>query len=390
MNDLSEWLITRIRVQGFRSLHDSQVHFDPVTVLVGPNSSGKSSIVDSLSFLQEALLNSPEAAFRSRGGFSAVLTNLGKKPEKTEGGRLADQVAIEVQVKSRAGDFFEGTYSVRFGMDAAQRLVVLQERAATVTGADQEVHSFAVEGGKWIEAANGVEPRIAPDRLVLPLLSGLRDFLPLYNALTSVRYYEVSPQAVSAPHEPERGMVLSADGSNAASVLKQIHKANPPLYEKVVQSLASIVSEIKNVRPKDLDRFITLEFEETISSRNTAQFEARSMSEGTLRALAVLLAIYAMEPSATIILEEPERAIHPGAAAVLAEAIQEAGQRTQILVTTHSPDLITYFSLASLRAVKRERGITVVGPVKDAQIDAIKESLFTAGEIHRFEGLSPS
>lgn len=92
-----------------------------------------------------------------------------------------------------------------------------------------------------------------------------------------------------------------------------------------------------------------------------------------------------------IAFEEPEAAVHPGAAAVLAEALQEAGLRTQVLLTTHSPDLITRFDVDALRAVDRNAsGVTVIAPIVESQREAIRRRLFTAGELHRIEGLRPS
>lgn len=388
MADLSEWIITRLRIQGFRSLQDVTLTLEPVTVLVGPNGAGKSSLVSALVFLQDSLLNSPEQAFRTLGGFESLCTNLGA-PSTDRHPKRADSIALDVEISSRAADVFRGNYFVRFKSTGDGNWEIDKEIGETFTGIEQEKHYFEVQQGKWVQSVDGIEPRLAANRLALPLLSGVSDFLPLYTALSSIRYYDVSSQAISALHEPDQSHVLSTDGSNAASVLRYLQK-DKDLFGRVMQTLQRIVGSVRKVTARESGRFLTLSFEETISGRTTANFEAQQMSEGTLRALGVLLAAYTLEPSALIILEEPERAIHPGAAAALAEALQEAGLRTQILVTTHSPDLITYFDIEGLRAVKREKGITQVGTIKPAQMESIKESLFTAGEIHRFEGLSPS
>jgi len=115
------------------------------------------------------------------------------------------------------------------------------------------------------------------------------------------------------------------------------------------------------------------------------------MSDGTLHALGILLAAYQENPPTLIAFEEPEARVHPGAAAVLAEALQEAGLRTQVLLTTHSPDLITRFDVDALRAVERTAsGATVIAPIAESQREAIIHRLFTAGELHRIEGLRPS
>ena len=67
----------------------------------------------------------------------------------------------------------------------------------------------------------------------------------------------------------------------------------------------------------------------------------------------------------------------------------EAANRTQVLATTHSPDLIDRLPIDSLRAVHIEDGCTKVGPVSETQAAAVQDELFTSGELHSMEGLQP-
>ncbi len=385
--EISEWLISRLRVQGFRSLQDITLELAPVTILVGPNGAGKSSLVSALTFFRDALLQSPEMALRQRGGMERLLTNLGTTASSRPAAQ-ADSLSLEVEVASRAPGLFRGVYFVRF-KPQANGWQIAREIAETWTGVSHDHLIFEVEQGKWLKSVSGLEPRLAPDRLALPLLSGAAGFLPLYNALTTVRRYDVNPQSMGALHEPDQQIILETDGGNAASVLLHLQKEDPQRFERVLQTLGRVIGSIQKVTPKTIGRALTIAFEETLTGKRSASFDAEQMSEGALRTLGILLAAYTLDPSALILLEEPERAIHPGAAAALAEALQEAGLRTQIVATTHSPDLISHFDLESLRAVKREKGLTQVGPVKPAQLESIRQNLFTAGEIHRFEGLTP-
>ena len=83
-------------------------------------------------------------------------------------------------------------------------------------------------------------------------------------------------------------------------------------------------------------------------------------------------------------------AIHPGAMAVLAETMKEASLRGQLLVSTHSPDLINLLPLDSIRAVTAEDGSTRVGRIAEHQLRAVKDKLFLPGELHSLEGLQPA
>ena len=96
------------------------------------------------------------------------------------------------------------------------------------------------------------------------------------------------------------------------------------------------------------------------------------------------------DPAPSLIgLEEPELAIHPGAMAVLSDTMMEAALRGQILVATHSPDLIDRLPIECIRAVIAEDGLTKVGRVAEHQLESVRENLFTAGELHSMEGLQP-
>jgi predicted ATPase len=117
------------------------------------------------------------------------------------------------------------------------------------------------------------------------------------------------------------------------------------------------------------------------------------MSDGTLRALGVLTALFQgnSDHSPSLIgIEEPETALHPAASAALREALVRAGERTQVLVTSHSPDLLDDVAIPadSLLVVVSEEGATRVAPVDGASRQAIRDHLYSAGELLRLDQLS--
>src|SRR5262249_43594239 len=124
------------------------------------------------------------------------------------------------------------------------------------------------------------------------------------------------------------------------------------------------------------------------------EFWAQSMSDGTLRALGVLVAAFQPGGSVrpTLIgIEEPEIAVHPAAAAVLREALAEASESRQVVVRSHSPDLLDDPAIVpdALLAVRADGGSTVVGKLDAAGRMALQERLYTAGELLRLDQLTP-
>ena len=121
------------------------------------------------------------------------------------------------------------------------------------------------------------------------------------------------------------------------------------------------------------------------------------MSDGTLRALGALVAVMQLvkrtQPASLVGIEEPETALHPAAAGILMDALREAGTHTQVLITTHSPDLLDQISPEKgdrLMAVQASRGTTEIGPVDEASLKAIENHLYSPGELLRMDQLEPN
>lgn len=121
-------------------------------------------------------------------------------------------------------------------------------------------------------------------------------------------------------------------------------------------------------------------------------FEATCMSDGTLRALAMLLAVYQEPLPSLLMIEEPEASMHPGALGAIGDIIRAAALRTQVVVTTHSPELLDakWVEDRHLRIVYWHAGSTHVGPVESVSRQALRERLFGAGELLRANALEPT
>lgn len=130
-------------------------------------------------------------------------------------------------------------------------------------------------------------------------------------------------------------------------------------------------------------------------SEHPWKFFAGSMSDGTLRALGVLVALGQASdernPVRLIGIEEPESAIHPAATTVLLEALLDAASQTQVIVTSHSPDLLESREISDeqIVAVAAEEGVTVLGPLTDVGRSALREHLYSPGELLRMSQLEP-
>ena len=115
------------------------------------------------------------------------------------------------------------------------------------------------------------------------------------------------------------------------------------------------------------------------------------MSDGTLRALGILLAFMQKNRPLFIGLEEPEATLHPEALSSIMEIIRSFSRTSQVLVTTHSPELLDekWLEAENLRIVSWEKGITQVQPLGAMSTQALQEHLMGAGELFRSNALQP-
>lgn len=118
-------------------------------------------------------------------------------------------------------------------------------------------------------------------------------------------------------------------------------------------------------------------------------YDAIQLSDGTLRVFGLLLALYQVPAPRLLLIEEPEQNVQPGVLAVLADAFKEASTRTQIIVTTHSPNFVDHFSPEEVRVTSSRRGATVIAPIKAAQKHAVQKHLLSLSEFMLAEGLVP-
>jgi predicted ATPase len=98
-----------------------------------------------------------------------------------------------------------------------------------------------------------------------------------------------------------------------------------------------------------------------------------------------LLAVYQSQPAALIAIEEPESTIHPAAAEILMDILIDGTERSQVLLTTHSPDVLDNKRLldSQIVAVESAQGVAQITPLTETTRDVIRQRLYTAGELLR-------
>ncbi len=390
MSAIKRTTITRLQVRNYRSLHDIDIALGPVTILAGPNGAGKSNIIDALRFVRDALTRGVREAIRSRGGQRNISY---RQPARD--GNISAEMCL-------SGPVWSGKYAFTLETGGDSPLIKQEKLSVipTETSSGEEPITTRLEFryGKLITGKNRKGRLFQEDMNFdvsegLLAISGLRSVVPdvnrIYQFLGSMGFYNISPQRLRAPQPDAEIWPLDEDGRNLCSVLRHLKKKNLQEGKSLINALKALVSRIADYSVTSAGAWLVtnLRYDLLRQGLSPPSFELALESDGTLRMLGLLTALYQVPPLPLLAIEEPELNIHPDGSGVLGDVLQEAGLRSQVLVTTHSPDMIDMFPPDTLRVVEKEDGATKSGPLLRNQREAIAENLFSLGELMRIEGL---
>jgi predicted ATPase len=374
-------VIRTLILERFRSIPAETVAFDNPTFLVGRNGSGKSNFKDAIDFLAEAMASPLQAVFDKRGGVGAVRN-------RTSGKGRPPNLGLGVIFGRLEGNVRRGRYAFEIRARANQGFEVLREQCVTETDSGQ-VFWFDRYRGVFRSNLAGLKPALEPASLGLPVVGGETSFAPIVRTLAGMKTYAIEPSRLREMQDPDRGTALKSDGSNAASVLQEIRRRSPDDAERIGEVLAAIVPHTTLVRPIKHGNKLALEFTQEWGQGKRLKFEAFSMSDGTLRALGLLTAVYQRPRPSLLVIEEPEATIHPGALGAILDLLRHSSRFMQLVVTTHSPDVLDaeWLEDRHFRIVGWQEGATRITPLSAGSREALREHLMSAGELLRSNAL---
>ena len=369
-------VVRRVTVENFRSIARCEVELLPLTFLVGPNGAGKSNFLDVMRLVADALRSSLAHVLRDRGGIDDVCRRAGVR---------SPHFALRLDLTLPGGD--RGHYALQVGATSRSGFEIQREEC--------------VLGPAWFDVVAGsvrssaaVHPPASSDRLYLVNAAGLPAFRPVYDSLSRMGFYNLHPEVMRTVQPLDPSPLLARDGLNLASTLDRMAQHDPQSKRRVEEFLATVVPGLEGVDANVVEHAATVVFKQRHGATQSCTYHAGQQSDGTLRALGLLIALFQKDDQGAISLvglEEPEAAMHPGAVGALLGALREASLQTQVLVTTHSPDLLDDESVTadSLRAVVAQEGATLIAPIDVPSQSALRDHLYTAGELLRLNQLSP-
>jgi predicted ATPase len=379
--------LVSLHVAGYRSIRAATLHLSPITLLVGPNGVGKSNLLDALAFFTDAITLGLPQAINLRGGVQGLRHRVASP---NSGDHPADAIFFEavfhlsgrcaiVNIEGRDDDLedqpFEQEISYRFTLrfDPEGQHWVEGEKMSGVNprGLNHDNDRIDFDGwfSEWVNASYKTQDGEIPTA-------------PLVIAFERYAFDDLQALRRSQRYEPVT--VLDARGQYLNSVWYGMERAHGEAAARVVALLGQVVPGVEAIKAVKVSRFLEVEVTLRGEDGRRQVLPLDSMSDGFVRAFAVLVAVYQPNRPDLIALDEVEASLHPAAAARLFLALQSAPEpMPQLLLTTHSPALLDSggVRLDMLRVVAWRDGETRVGPVAAAQVALIKQRLVTGAEL---------
>ena len=376
---LVERRLTKVALRNYKCIASCDVKVRPLSLLVGPNGSGKSSFLDALRLVSDALRYSLGHALQERGGFAEV-----RRRTSTTAGSFA--VVLRFRLPGA-----KGAYGCVIARKNRNGYVVRREQCMLSEGADFD--HYRVDEGAVAGTSIEHPPNARRDELYLSRIASIPPFDQVHRFLSNMTFYNPSVDRIRELQTSDEGRLLKRDGSNVASVLNRLKSVAPDRKSIVDDYLAVLVPLVDSVEPRALGPKMTVEFRQRMPGLDRSRrFLAENMSDGTLRGLGVLVALFQQVGVASAIgVEEPELGLHSAVLGGLADALLEASQHMQTFATTHSAELLDSQAIPFkyVLGVESHGGETRIGPLDHACVAALRDGRFTVGELLRMGQTQP-
>lgn len=293
-------MIESVEFRNFKVLRNARLPLGWITLLVGPNGSGKTTAIQALEAVSQPR-PLPLERFASAGS-------------------RADKVEVIIRWRTELGELA--------GLEA-----LVEEGPITRISwyADRHDRVFETTAGEKLSET---------DPLVQPAADKLR----------RIRAYSLDAKAIVAPAADRPGVELRSDGGNLAAVLHQIQDQSPEDFQALNEEVARWLPEFDRITfdwHEDGTKSLQLR-----TRQDKHRIGAQDLSQGTLIALAVLTLAYLPNPPSMVCVEEPDRGIHPRLLRRIRDALYrlsyprkfgDSREPTQVLATTHSPYFLDLF-----------------------------------------------
>ena len=377
-------VIKKIKVTNFKSFGNLEIELGNFNVLIGPNAAGKSNFVHIFEFLRDIVSSGLNNAVSMQGGVEYLRNiNIGSSE------RLSINVVStqEFGLFRRLRENLIGTkiyetiyeFALKFnkrgsGFRIAEDKLIQKCKFVRLDRPGKKIKEILGDGEIIIFRTNGkvkIDLNI-PERVPLKKEDIFPPFLPeeklpnrtllfetsyfliwlLEGIFRDISIYDFDPKLPKKATPITGKAELEEDGSNLSIILKNITE-NKEKRRKLFNLVKDLLPFVENLDvEKFADKSLLFKLQETYFKNQ--YLPASLISDGTINITALIIALY-FEKKPLVIIEEPERNIHPYLISKVVDMMKDASQKKQIIVTTHNPEIVKYAGLDNILLVSRDK-----------------------------------
>ncbi|MCZ8028208.1 MAG: AAA family ATPase [Microcystis sp. LE19-10.1B] len=387
-------MITYIKIHGFKSFHNFEMVFTPLTVVAGVNASGKSNLFDALQLLARLAEVDLKTAFsEQRGHPSELFTQYDEDDYATE-----MEFIVEMLVNRKVKDNWGGEVDLKY---TRLRYQLKIKRESNISGfenlyiVDERLENLKHNEDNWVKnyipktVLETWRPKVVTGRRAIPYIKtedksgiativvpqdgqqGNKKVFPAKNASQTVlssintidfkhilaakqemlswKFMQLNPEDLREPTRQDMGIrdTITATGKNLAAALFRIKQDDEYTLTAISRDLNNLLPNLTEVNVYD-DK-ANRQFIIKVKGDDGREFSSRVLSEGTLRLLTLCVLQYDRQHTGLLCFEEPENGIHPFRIEAMARLLKELTvdfkdtemPLRQVIVNTHSPVLVS-------------------------------------------------
>jgi len=355
-------MITRLWVKNFLSLKNIDLQPVQQNVLVGPNMSGKSNVVECLRFINTMCLIGAKRAFLDRDGFFEVAWK-GKNGEPRISISLRAEASLDQTGECRAYD-----YEITF-LGSPTGAFIIEKEALTTQSGDKTVTLIELQSGRGhlrhLDGTEAVRTPIEADKSALELDIPGWEGTVFKNWVSLWHFYRLVPALMKRHNDARAQYALSSTGDNLSAWLLTLQTSHQEQFRRIKQVALDVLPDLEEILTPPTQ--IGTTFVSTREKNLGRPITVWRMSDGELVFLALLSLIFTPDElgSPLVCVEEPENHLHPKLIETLIEVYTQrrtelGAHAAQLFVTTHSPYVIDKMSIEDLFVLQKVNAETVV------------------------------
>ncbi len=391
-------MLTHIEIEGFKSFGTPAATVDvtPLTFLVGPNASGKSNFLAALEFLQTAVRHDVETAVTEFGGVSEVWNKRLREQDPSAPLRIRIRDEGSEDLGSYAFDNHRlDAYDYELALEAqpngGQFKVESERLTAEISNSQGKQISYEVyRRANTLEVTSDLTnpsfnststmniPQPASGRLI-PNLS--IDVVPiiLRGRILNWKFYHINAATARQAYREIPWTGLGRSGENLSVALNQWKRQDGKALAAAEAALRGMVPGFARLHPVSTGEKLSFQVEE---DNVTDRFDPDSVSDGTVRLLALLTITLNIAPGELVAIEEPENGLHPHLIPEIAEHFRYCtDEGAQVFATTHNPNFLDEVSPNEVFLCTKVDGFTrLVQVASQPEVEVFRRS-FSLGEL---------